>query len=71
MWSYVLSIIGVIGLYFAGRNQWWAWGIAFCNEMLWIVYALTTDQYGFIFGALAYATIHARNGIAWKSNGNR
>lgn len=68
MWSYVLSAIGVTGLYFAGRKQWWAWAIAFCNEILWVVYALTTKQYGFIFGAIAYASVHAHNGISWRKN---
>lgn len=68
MWSYILSIVGVTGLFFAGRGQWWAWGIAFFNEMLWIIYALTTEQYGFIFGAVAYAMVHAKNARDWKIN---
>ena len=65
MWSWVLSIIGVTGLWFVGRKRWWGWLIAFTNECLWIVYALTTEQYGFILGAVAYMIIHAHNTRKW------
>lgn len=66
VWSWVLSCIGVTGLLLIGKRKWWAWGIAALNEMLWICYALITRQYGFIFGALAYMTVHAHNARKWK-----
>lgn len=60
MWSWILSGLGVTGLWLIGRKHWWAWGIAFTNECLWMVYAVVTKQYGFIFGALAYGCVHAK-----------
>ena len=66
MWSWILSIVGVTGLYLVGKRHWWAWCIAFINECLWCVYAVTTKQYGFIFGAVAYGSVHLVNAIRWR-----
>lgn len=66
MWSYILSAVGVTGLYFAGSNKWWGWCIALLNECLWIIYAVQTQQYGFIFGAIIYGLVHFRNAVSWK-----
>lgn len=67
VWSWVLSGIGVTGLFLVGRRKWWAWCITALNEVLWIAYALVTRQYGFIFGALAYIGVHAHNMRKWRS----
>lgn len=66
LWSWVLSCIGVTGLLLVGRKHWWAWCITALNEVLWIVYALVTRQYGFIFGAIAYISVHAHNARKWR-----
>ena len=66
-WSWALSALGVTGLWLIGKRHWWAWGIAFANECLWMVYAIVTKQYGFIFGALAYGSVHAKNAIQWRN----
>ena len=52
-WSWVLAAIGVTGIFFVGRKAIWGWLLLLFNECLWIVYALTTKQYGFIFAAVA------------------
>jgi len=66
MWSWILSIVGVTGLYLVGRRHWWGWCIAFINECLWCIYAVTTEQYGFILGAVAYGFIHLVNATRWR-----
>jgi len=71
VWSWVLSIVGVCGLFFIGKRQWWGWVIAFSNECLWTIYAIVTGQYGFIFGAIAYMTIHAKNAIHWRTSSDQ
>ena len=63
MWSYVLAAIGVTGIYFVGRKSIWAWFLLLFNECLWMVYAITTEQYGFIFAAIAYAIVYIRSYI--------
>ena len=60
-WSWVLGFLGVTGLLIAGNRVWWGWLINFANEILWVVYAVSTEQYGFILMACAYAMVYARN----------
>lgn len=66
MWSWVLAVIGVTGIYFVGRKTIWGWIVLCFNEVLWITYALITKQYGFIFSAIAYAAVYIKSFIHWK-----
>ena len=56
MWSWILAVIGVTGIFFVGRK----------TICLWIAYAIHTDQYGFIFSALAYAAVYIKSYLHWK-----
>ena len=67
---YVLSFIGVPGMILIGKGKWFGWGLAFTNECLWLVFAITTRQYGFIIGALCYGSVNAYNYWNWKNNDN-
>jgi hypothetical protein len=64
---YILSVIGVIGMLCIGSGKWWGWAIAFGNECLWIAFAVTTKQYGFIVGAAFYGTVNAFNAFRWRT----
>ena len=64
--SWVLALSGVAAIYFVGRKQIWAWIRATCNEAMWIVYAVTTKQYGFIFAAIAYSIVYIKSYLRWK-----
>ena len=64
--SWVLAIIGVTGIFFVGRKTIWGWFVLLFNECLWIAYSLYTDQYGFIFSALAYAAVYIKSYLHWK-----
>jgi uncharacterized membrane protein len=64
--SWVLAVIGVSGIYFVGRKDLWGWYVLLFNESLWIAYAIFTNQYGFIFSALAYAIVYIRSYIHWS-----
>jgi hypothetical protein len=65
----VLGALGVTGLLIAGNRVWWGWLINLANEILWIVYAIRTKQYGFILMAIAYALVYARNARnTWRHN---
>jgi hypothetical protein len=67
-WSWILAAIGVSGIFFVGQKSIWGWLVLLANECLWIVYAITTQQYGFIFAALAYATVYIRSYLHWKKD---
>lgn len=68
MWSWVLAVIGVSGIFLVGRKTIWGWLILCVNECLWIIYALTTKQYGFIAMAVAYAAVYIKSFIHWKKD---
>jgi hypothetical protein len=64
--SWVLALSGVAAIYFIGRKQIWAWIWATFNEAMWIYYAISTKQYGFIFAAIAYSVVYVRSYRHWK-----
>jgi hypothetical protein len=64
-WSYVLTAVGVFGLWLAGRKNLWGWAVGLGAQVLWIAYAYFTDQPGFYISALAYGTVYARNLRRW------
>jgi hypothetical protein len=69
MWSWVLAVIGVTGIFLVGRKTIWGWPILFANEFLWIAYAILTKQYGFIAMALAYAAVYIKSFMHWRKDG--
>ena len=64
--SYVLALSGVVAIYFIGRKRIWGWIWATLNEVMWIYYAVTTKQYGFIFAAIAYSVVYIKSYLHWK-----
>jgi flagellar biosynthesis protein FliR len=66
-WSWTLTIIGVSGLYLVGKRSLWGWIIGIFAQLLWLVYAIVTEQWGFIASALAYGSINLINFNRWRS----
>jgi hypothetical protein len=64
--SWVLALSGVAAIYFIGRKLIWGWVWATLNEALWIYYAISTKQYGFIFAAIAYSIVYIKSYRHWK-----
>lgn len=64
---YVLSIIGVTALFVIGKGKWYGWLIAFLNECLWVIFAITTRQYGFLLGAGIYGSVNAYHAFKWRT----
>ena len=68
MWSWVLAVIGISGIFLVGRKTIWGWLVLCANECLWIAYALATDQYGFILMSIAYTVIYIRSFMHWRND---
>jgi hypothetical protein len=66
LWSRLLTAVGVTGLYLAGSKKRWGWAIGLGAQVLWIAYALSTRQYGFLASVLAYGGVYARNFWSWR-----
>lgn len=71
-WSYLLTAVGVTGLYLAGRKSPWGWALGLGAQGLWLAYALVTEQYGFIVSSVAYGWVFGLNlyrNTAWGAVG--
>lgn len=65
-WSWILTAVGVFGLYLAGKKNKAGWAVGIGAQALWIAYALSTNQYGFLVSALAYGWVYSKNFLAWR-----
>ena len=65
-WSYLLTAVGVFGLWLAGRKDRRGWMVGIGAQSLWIAYATATHQLGFYVSALAYGWVYIKNARAWK-----
>ncbi len=66
-WSWLLTAVGVFGLWTAGSKKSWGWLVGLGAQVLWIAYGLSTRQYGFLVSALAYGSVYTRNYMAWRN----
>lgn len=67
VWSITLAVIGIVGMHIAGRKSQWGWFIGLSAQVLWVIFAIVTFQYGFILSALAYGTVYGRNWWKWRA----
>lgn len=65
IWSFVLAIVGIAGIYLAGKKSKWGWGLGLGAQVLWLIFALVTAQYGFILTAVAYGVVYGKNLYQW------
>jgi hypothetical protein len=65
-WSWLLTIISVYGLWIVGSKKSLGWLVNLGSQVLWVLYAIDTKQYGFIVGAIAYGSVYLRNYLTWK-----
>ena len=66
LWSWALAVVGVVGIYFVGKKTLWGWFVLLFGETLWVVYAVITEQYGFIVSAIAYGVVYVSSYFSWK-----
>jgi len=64
-WSFVLAAVGILGIYLAGRKSYWGWAIGLFAQVLWLIFGIVTEQYGFILTAVAYGIIYGKNLLTW------
>jgi hypothetical protein len=67
-WSWILACVGITGTFFVGRKTIWGWLVLIFNECLWLTYAITTEQYGFILGSVAYVIVYIKAYRHWRAD---
>jgi hypothetical protein len=65
-WSYVLTAVGVFGLFLAGRKDRRGWMVGIFAQTLWFAYAISTRQWGFLVSCFAYGWVYIKNARAWR-----
>lgn len=65
-WSWILAVVGVSGMFLVGQKVLKGWIVLFCNECLWITYAISTKQYGFVVMATAYIIVYIKSYSEWR-----
>jgi hypothetical protein len=70
-WSVALTVIGVTGLYLVTRKLWVGFVVGLGVQVLWIVYAVATGQWGFIGSALAYGFVNWLGLRRWLADRRR
>lgn len=68
IWSYVVTVVGLLGFILAGRKVWWAWYVNIGCQALWFIFGLVTAQYGFIIASIVYTVIFTQNAIRWTKD---
>ena len=63
--DWALGIIGVVGFWLAGKKIWWSWWVNVACQALWVFYAVTTKQYGFLVATAVYAWVFTGNAVSW------
>ena len=63
--NYIVTAVGLLGFYLAGKKVWWCWYVNIANQVLWFVYGTVTEQWGFVFGTLIYTAVFTRNAYLW------
>ena len=71
IWSWILSVIGVIGIYLTGKKKWHGFAIGLVAEIAWVWYSIQTKQWGFIFGSAIYVAVYVFNIREWWEDEKR
>lgn len=71
IWSFILAGIGILGIYVAGKDSKWGWAIGLGAQVLWVIYAIVTAQYGFIISAFGYGYFYGLNFYKWHNRRSR
>lgn len=57
-WSWALTVNGLVGLWLVARLARKGWIVLIGNEILWVAYAFSTRQWGFIAMAVTYGAVY-------------
>jgi hypothetical protein len=61
LWSWLLTAVGITGLFVVSRGRTWGWLINIAGQVLWLAYAIVTGQHGFIVASLLYGGVFVLN----------
>jgi len=67
--TWFLSAISIISLWLVGNKNVWGFVIGLVGQGFWLLYTMSTEQYGLIPGVLVYTVVYIRNIYQWRQDG--
>lgn len=64
--SWFLSVITLLHMWLMGNKWKYAPHFGVVIQIPWMIYAIMTEQYGLILGAVGFIIVNTRNAIKWK-----
>ncbi len=66
--SWIVTVLGLLGFWLAGKKVWWSWYVNIVNQLAWVVFAVVTDYYAFLVGTAFYFVVFVRNAYLWTKD---
>lgn len=68
LWSWALALVGMVGLYLTTKKLARGYVVGLLVQIPWFVYALVSEQYGFILSSVGFAYVNALGWYRWTRN---
>ena len=65
MWDWFLASAGIFGLYLMTKKKAEGFAVGLILQIFWLIYAISTEQYGFIMSALGFGFMNAWGLYRW------
>jgi nicotinamide riboside transporter PnuC len=65
--SWLLTFYSLLGVWLIGRKNIAGWLVGLSCQLLWLFYAITTKQYGFVVSAVVFGWVYVINYLKWKN----
>lgn len=62
---WLMSAITIYMTVLAGNKSHHSWAVGLVNQVLWIIWIITTANYGFLPMTVTLCIVYARNHIKW------
>jgi len=64
--TWVLSLTTVASLWLAGNKWRWCWLFSAANQVLWVIWNVTSENWGFMPMSLIFMAVAIRNHRIWN-----
>lgn len=71
IWSVALGIAGITGQYIIGKKSSKGYIVGMGTQILWLIFAIQTKQYGFILLSSMYFGVYWKSWRAWRKDEKR
>jgi len=68
LWSFILAGLGIAQITLTGKKKRVGWLIGLLTSCIWMVFAIVTQQYGFVVSSIIFGYIHIKNWLAWSND---